>query len=311
MTGGAGFIGSHLVDRLLLDGHDVSVVDSMYRGKLSNLTSALAGGTRLHTIDIRNPDLRPLLREERPEVIMHLAAQMDVRVSVADPVFDADVNITGTLNLLEGAREAGTRKIVVASSGGCIYGEPTALPVKESYRGTPESPYGIGKKVLHDYLTFYRTTHRLDTTVLALGNVYGPRQDPDGEAGVVAIFLGAMLTGRTPVIYGDGAQTRDFVYVSDVADAFARSIEGGSGEVLNIGTGIETSVLTLWKECAEAVAYPGDVRFAPKRAGELERIALDWSRARRRLGWRPATGLPEGLAETAAWVRSTQVSEPA
>jgi UDP-glucose 4-epimerase len=309
VTGGAGFIGSHVVDRLAGDGHDVFVVDSMERGKRENLAVPLTRGVRLHELDIRSRDLRPLLRDERPEIIMHLAAQMDVRISVADPVRDADVNITGTLNLLEGARAAGTRKVVVASSGGCIYGEPTTLPVKETYRGTPESPYGIGKKVLHDYLTFYRATHGLDTTVLALANVYGPRQDPDGEAGVVAIFLGAMLDGRRPVIYGDGAQTRDFVHVSDVADAFARAIDRGPGEVLNIGTGVETSVLELWKACAAAVGYRGDVGFAPKRTGELERIALDWNRAKRKLGWHPAMDLAEGLADTAAWVRGPQASE--
>jgi UDP-glucose 4-epimerase len=306
VTGGAGFIGSHVVERLVAAGHDVSVVDTLERGSRRNIAGPLERGVILHEVDIRDRDLRRIMVDERPEVVMHLAAQIDVRVSVADPLLDADVNVTGSLNLLEGAREAGTRKIVVTSSGGCIYGEPkpAALPVKETYRGTPESPYGISKRVLHDYLAFYRRAHGLDWTVLALANVFGPRQDPFGEAGVVSIFLGAMLEGRQPVIYGDGKQTRDFVFAGDVADAFMRGIDRGSQTVFNIGTGVETSVLELWDGCARATAYPGEVSFAPKRLGELERISLDWSRARKKLGWAPGTDLATGLAATAAWVKS-------
>ncbi len=304
VTGGAGFIGSHVVDRMLADGHQVSIVDSLQRGSRDNVAAPLAGGVVFHEIDIRDPRLRDLIGSERPDVVMHLAAQVDVRVSVADPVLDADVNVGGSLNVIESARAAGARKVVVASSGGCIYGEPTTLPVKETYRGTPESPYGISKRVLHDYLEFYRKTHDLDWTVLALANVYGPRQDPFGEAGVVSIFLGAMLEGREPVIYGDGKQSRDFVYVGDVADAFARAIGEGSGTVFNIGTATETTVLELWEACARVAGYRADARFAPKRLGELERIALDWDRAKGKLGWRPTMDLAGGLAETASWVRS-------
>ena len=304
VTGGAGFIGSHVVDRLLADGHEVSIVDSLERGRRENVAGPLSRGVELHHLDIRDPALREVVAAERPEIVLHLAAQVDVRVSVADPVLDAQVNIAGSLNLLEAARAAGVRKFVVASSGGCIYGEPRTLPVKETYRGRPESPYGISKRVLHDYLAFYRQIHGLDWTVLALANVYGPRQDPLGEAGVVSIFLGAMLEGRAHVIYGDGKQTRDFVFVGDVADAFARALKRGSGTMFNVGTGVETSVIELWESCARAAGYEGEMRFAPKRAGELERIALDWSRARRTLGWRPAMELDPGIAETAAWVRS-------
>jgi len=304
VTGGAGFIGSHVVDRLLAEGHEVSIVDSLERGSRDNIAGPLEAGVALHEIDVRDPALRTVVASERPEVVMHLAAQVDVRVSVADPMLDADVNISGSLNLLEASRAAGARKVIVTSSGGCIYGEPTKLPVQETYRGTPESPYGISKRVLHDYLAFYRKAHSLDWTVLALANVYGPRQDPLGEAGVVSIFLGAMFDGREPVIYGDGKQTRDFVYVGDVADAFVRGIAKGSGTVFNIGTANETTVLELWDACARAATYRGEVRFAPKRLGELERIALDWSRAKRKLGWRPAMDLDGGLAETAAWVKS-------
>ncbi len=305
VTGGAGFIGSHVVERLLAAGHAVSVVDSLDRGSRDNLTGPLARGVPLHEIDIRNPALRDVLAAERPEIVMHLAAQVDVRISVADPVLDADVNVAGSLNLLEGARAAGVRKVIVTSSGGCIYGEPKALPVKETYKGTPESPYGISKRVLHEYLAFYRQAYGLDWTVLALGNVYGPRQDPLGEAGVVSIFLGAMLAGRQPVIYGDGKQTRDFVYVGDVADAFMRALGKGSGTVFNIGTGEETTVLELWEACARASRYTGEVRFAEARLGELQRIALDYARAKKRLGWEPVTSLSDGIAATADWVRTT------
>ena len=305
VTGGAGFIGSHVVERLLGAGHDVSVVDSLERGSRENIAGPLSQGLPLHEIDIRNTALRDILAAERPEIVMHLAAQVDVRVSVADPVLDADVNVSGSLNLLEGARAAGVRKVIVTSSGGCIYGEPKTMPVKETYKGLPESPYGISKRVLHDYLRFYRQAHGLNWTVLALANVFGPRQDPLGEAGVVSIFLGAMLAGREPVIYGDGKQTRDFVYAPDVADAFMRAIKKGSGTVFNIGTGVETTVLELWHACARATGYGGDVRFEDRRLGVLQRIALDATRAKKRLGWEAATSLAEGIAATADWVRTT------
>jgi len=312
VTGGAGFIGSHVVERLLEAGHGVSIVDSLQRGSRENIRAALDGGVLLHEVDVREPRLRDILAAEKPEIVMHLAAQVDVRVSVADPVLDADVNVSGSLNLLEAAREAGVRKVIVTSSGGCIYGEPKpdALPVKETYRGTPESPYGISKRVLHDYLAFYKRAHGMDWTVLALANVFGPRQDPLGEAGVVSIFLGAMLGGRQPVIYGDGKQTRDFVYAGDVADAFMRSIEKGSGTVFNIGTGAETTVTELWEICAKTTGYGGEVRYAEARLGELQRIALDWTRAKRKLGWEPLTRLTDGIAATAAWVRTSVPRSP-
>ena len=304
VTGGAGFIGSHVVDRLLGGGHDVTIVDSLERGSRTNVASASERGVPLYEMDIRDPALRGVVATAKPQVLMHLAAQVDVRVSVADPMLDADVNVGGSLNVLEAARAAGVGKVIVASSGGCIYGEPRAVPVKETYRGGPESPYGISKRVLHDYLAFYHSAHGIDWTVLALANVYGPRQDPLGEAGVVSIFLGAMLGGREPVVYGDGKQTRDFVYVGDVADAFVRAMERGSRTVFNIGTAIETTVIELWEACALAAGFRGEMRFAPKRLGELERIALDWGRAKRKLTWQPETSLKRGIAETASFLRS-------
>ena len=294
VTGGAGFIGSHIVDRLLALGHRVVIIDDFSTGKDSNVPD----GVEVHRIDIRAPELRALVATVAPDVVLHLAAQIDVRVSVADPILDADVNILGTLNVAEAARASGARKLVVASSGGCVYGDDAPLPIVETTQGRPASPYGISKRVLHDYLGFYADVHGLEHVVLALSNVCGPRQDPHGEAGVVAIFIRAMLDGRPTTIYGDGSQTRDFVYVGDVADAFIRAMDAGSG-VYNIGTGVETSVNELWKLCASAAAYDGDPAYAPARAGELARNALDTTKAYRELGWAPAVVVRDAIRMTA------------
>ncbi|MGH9056509.1 MAG: NAD-dependent epimerase/dehydratase family protein, partial [Acidimicrobiales bacterium] len=245
VTGGAGFIGSSLVDRLLAEGHSVDVVDNLSTGSLSNLAEARrAPGRRMtfHQLDVRSPDLAELANRCRPEVVFHLAAQADVRVSVSDPLFDADVNVMGSLRVLEAARFCGAKKVVFASSGGTIYGDPdpSDLPVKESHPQRPLSPYGVAKKAVGDYLFAYRQLHELEFTALALANVYGPRQDPNGEAGVVAIFAGRLLAGQPCAVYGDGAQTRDFVFVDDVVDAFARAAGRGGGLILNVGTGVET-----------------------------------------------------------------------
>ncbi|CAN5732894.1 UDP-glucose 4-epimerase [soil metagenome] len=251
VTGGAGFIGSTLVDRLLAEGHAVDVVDNLSTGSLANLADARADRRHelsVHQLDIRSPELVDLLVRRRPEVVFHLAAQADVRVSVARPVFDAEVNVVGSLNVLEGARAAGARKVVFASSGGTIYGDPDPadLPVTEAHPQQPVSPYGVAKKVVGDYLHAYRVLHGLEFTALALANVYGPRQDPHGEAGVVAIFAGKLLAGEPCTIFGDGSQTRDFVYVDDVVDAFVRAASRGTGVLCNIGTATETSVLHLY-----------------------------------------------------------------
>ncbi len=242
VTGGAGFIGSNLVDRLLAEGHAVDVVDNLSTGSLANLAEARASASHaltFHQLDVRSDELVEVMARRRPEVVFHLAAQADVRVSVQRPVFDADVNILGTLRVLEGARAAGTARVAFAASGGTLYGEcdPAELPVKESHPRRPLSPYGVSKMSAIDYLVAYRELHALEFCALALANVYGPRQDPHGEAGVVAIFSDRLLEGEPVTIFGDGEQTRDFVYVDDVVDAFVRAGTRGGGLVLNIGNG--------------------------------------------------------------------------
>lgn len=236
---------------------------------------------------------------------MHMAAQASVAVSVKEPALDASVNLIGLLNVLEAAAAVGTRKVVFAGSGGTLYGEPRNLPVKESARRSarPVSPYGISKAVGIDYLDFYRRLRGLDFTVLALANVYGPRQDPHGEAGVVSIFASRMLAGETPTIFGDGEQTRDYVFVEDVVHAFALAAERASGEVLNVGTGLETSVSRVYQLLAAVTGYRGEPVFGPHREGDIARIALDVGMAEKELGWKPWTVLEDGLRQTADSLR--------
>ncbi len=232
VTGGAGFIGSTIVDRLLAEDWKVDVVDDLSSGSLGNLANARALGDRrfsFHRIDVSSPAVVDIITHRRPEVIFHMAAQLDVRVSVARPAFDATINILGSLNICEGAVAAGTRKVVFAGSGGTLYGSPDEIPTREGAPQHPESPYGVAKKAVGDYLAYYRMVRGLDYTVLALANVYGPRQDAHGDAGVIAIYAGKLLTRERPVIFGDGLQTRDFVYVDDVVDAFVRASEKGGG----------------------------------------------------------------------------------
>jgi UDP-glucose 4-epimerase len=309
VTGGAGFIGSTLVDRLLAEGHAVDVLDNLSSGSLGNLSAARADRSHqfsFHQIDVRDPAVVELISRRQPEVVFHLAAQADVRVSVAQPVFDAEVNVVGSLNVIEGARVAGSRKVVFASSGGTIYGdvEPDALPVDENQPQRPVSPYGVAKKVVGDYLYAYRVLHSLEFAALALANVYGPRQDPHGEAGVVAIFAGRLLDGQACTIFGDGTQTRDFVFVDDVVDAFVRAADRGSGLLANIGTGVETSVNELYETMARAGGLTDEAVHAPARPGELARSALDPGRAELYLGWKPWTDLATGTAAVLAWFRT-------
>jgi UDP-glucose 4-epimerase len=306
VTGGAGFIGSNLVDRLLADGHDVDVVDDLSSGSLANLAEARAQrATRMtfQRLDVRSGAVTDLIVHRKPEVVFHLAAQASVTVSVARPGFDAEVNIIGSINVIEGALNAGTRKVVFAGSGGTLYGVPESTPTREGHPQHPVSPYGVAKKAVGDYLHYYREVHGLEYTTLALANVYGPRQDPHGESGVVAIFSSKLLAGDRPTIFGDGEQTRDYVYVDDVCDAFVRAAEKAGGLVVNIGTGIETSVQHLFDTMARDVGFGDPARYAPPRAGELRRSALDPGRAAIHLGWEPWTTLDQGLHRTLEFFR--------
>jgi UDP-glucose 4-epimerase len=309
VTGGAGFIGSNLVDRLLAEGHSVDVLDDLTSGTLANLAEARAaadGRLSFHQIDICDPAASELIERRGPEVVFHLAAQIDVRVSVSDPARDARINLIGTIHVLEGARRAGARKVVFASSGGTIYGEvdPEDLPVTEAHPQRPVSPYGVTKKAAVDYLHVYREIHQIEYAALALANVYGPRQDPHGEAGVVAIFAGRLLAGEPCTVFGTGEQTRDYVFVDDVVDAFVRAADRGSGLLCNIGTGVETSVVHLYRTMADNAGVTAEPQFAPARAGELDRSALDAGRAKLHLGWEPFTGLEAGTAAVLDWFRA-------
>ena len=301
VTGGAGFIGSTLVDRLLAEGHEVDVVDDLSTGSLASLAEARSTGGRalsFHQLDVRLPETTALIVRRQPLVIFHLAAQVDVRRSVAEPVLDADVNVLGSLRVLEGARRAGTERVVFAASGGTLYGEPDVadLPVRESYPHRPLSPFGVSKKAVMDYLVAYRELHALEFSALALANVYGPRQDPHGEAGVVAIFADALANKGAVTVYGDGEQTRDYVYVDDVVDTFARAATRGGGLICNVGTGTETTVNELLRTICAVAGVEPEIRHADARPGELQRSALDPTRAAIHLGWRPWTALEVGVA---------------
>jgi UDP-glucose 4-epimerase len=320
VTGAAGFIGSHLVDRLLAAGEEVIGVDDLSSGRLSNLADArrsTSGKFQFQRVDITSTAISDLIERVKPDLVYHLAAQVDVRKSVADPVLDATINILGTLNLLDAADKAGTRKFVFTSSGGCIYGEPDAsrLPVTEDQVFTPEampeSPYGVSKKVIIDYLRYYKAVKDLDYTALALSNVYGPRQEPASEVGlegqVVAIFSRRLLAGRPATIYGDGEQTRDFIYVDDVVSAYMAARESGGGELINVGSGQELSVNELYSHLARLTSTTREPAYAAARPGELQRIVVDPSKAGDVLGWKPAVPLEEGLERTVAWFRANPV----
>jgi len=297
VTGGAGFIGSNLVDRLLADGHEVLVVDDLSSGRHRNPAA------ELHEIDVRDPALQDLAARWRPEVICHLAAQISVRKSVADPVHDVRVNVEGTINVLEAARRSGARKVVYASSV-AVYGRPKELPVPGDATPDPRSPYAASKLGGELYLATYRALYGLEYTTLVLSNVYGPRQSPEGEAGVVAIFTDALLNGKPTVVYGDGTQTRDYVFVADVVDAFARACgPDGDGRRFNIGTGVQTTDRELHSLVAAAAGVPDEPRFAPPRLGDLPAMAVDPGPAFDGLGWRPRYDLPTGIKITVDWAR--------
>mgnify|MGYP000300731184 CR=1 FL=1 len=305
VTGGAGFIGSHVCDRLLAEGHRVVAVDDLSTGHIANLMEARGYGKAFtfFNMDVRAEGLLPLFERYRPEVVVHLAAQAGVRPSLVDPVHDASVNVMGLLNVMECSVKTGVRKVIYAASGGTMYGEPKKLPVKETATGRPLSPYGISKRVGIEYLAYYERFRGMDWTALALANVYGPRQDPSGEAGVVGIFATKMLAGEAPTIFGDGNQTRDYVFIDDTVHAIALAAERGSGRVVNVGTGIETSVNRLYEMLASLTGFTGQPTYGPLPPGEIRRIALDPSLAAEVLGWKPWTHLEDGLGETVAYLK--------
>jgi UDP-glucose 4-epimerase len=304
ITGGAGFIGSHVAERFLAEGWSVHVVDNLVTGKRTNLPS----GAVFHEHDIREAPASELVATLRPSALVHLAAQMDVRKSVAEPVFDAGTNIIGSLALLEAVRHhSPATRFVFSSTGGVLYGDHTVPPNVETFPKDPESPYAIAKLSVELYLAYYARVHGLDTVALRYGNVYGPRQDPHGEAGVVAIFCGRLLEGRPLTIFGDGLQTRDYVYVSDVADATWRAATQElpapallDARAFNIGTGVGTPVVHLAEVLRRAAGRDVAIEYAPKRAGEQQESYVDVAKAERLLGWRPTVTLEDGLARSFA-----------
>lgn len=300
ITGGAGFIASHIQDAYIQVGHTVAVLDNLATGTKANL----AGASRFYQNDIRDAAIDRVLEEFRPEVISHHAAQMDVRRSVAEPVYDCEVNGIGTLNLMEAARKHGVKKIVFASSGGAIYGEQLAYPADESHPTQPASPYGITKLLGEKYLHFYQETYGIDAVSLRYANVYGPRQNPHGEAGVVAIFATKLLKGEIPVINGDGLQTRDYVFVEDVVRANLLALQPGVRGVYNVGTGVETDVVAIYKHLAAAAGVGADPQHGPAKPGEQRRSVISYVKIEKELGWAPKFSLAEGLGKTVEWFRS-------
>ena len=307
VTGGAGFIGSHVADVLLARGYSVDILDNLSSGRRENIDSRV----RLHELDIRSADAARLVTQTPYDLIVHLAAQIDVRKSVADPVADASINICGTLNLIEALRQSGRgarSRFVFSSTGGALYGDFVDPPNVENYSKDPESPYGIAKLGAEFYLAYYARVHGMDTAVVRYSNVYGPRQDPHGEAGVVAIFCGRILDGRPLSIYGDGAQTRDYVFVGDVAEATVIAAthslprpERLDARAFNVGTGVETSVTELARILRRVARSDVGLEYLPKRPGEQQRSVVSIAKAGSLLGWRPRASLEDGLSRTFAW----------
>jgi UDP-glucose 4-epimerase len=309
VTGGAGFIGSNLVDALVDRGDEVLVIDDLSSGRRANLERALAAGAQLLEADIGDADaVAGAFARHRPETVMHLAAQIDVRRSVADPVFDLGLNVGATLNLLEASRREAVGRFVFASTGGAIYGEGSdrELPLAEDAECRPDAPYGQSKLAAEGYLSLYSRLYGLSAVALRLGNVYGPRQDPYGEAGVVAIFTGALLGGERPRVFGDGLQTRDYVSVRDVVTAFLAAGDARAEGAFNVGTGVETNVIELGAIIADACGTEFEPEHAPPRPGEVRRIAIDSARAVAELGWTASTGLREGLEATVSALRDAR-----
>jgi UDP-glucose 4-epimerase len=300
VTGGAGFIGSHIVDAYLAEGHRVTVVDNLSTGKRENVNSA----AEFHAVDLRDGEaLGKVIGAGRFDVVNHHAAQMDIRRSVADPVYDASVNIIGMLTLMELSLRSGIRRVVFASSGGAAYGEQDVFPAPETHPTRPISPYGVAKLTTEQYLFFYASVYGIESVALRYANVYGPRQNPEGEAGVVAIFTTKMLQGGTPVINGDGAQTRDYVFVGDVVRANVAALRAQGFRIYNVGTGIETDVNTIFRTLRKATGSSCEEAHAAAKKGEQMRSVLDCGRIGAELGWRPAVSLAEGLQNTVEYFR--------
>ncbi len=299
VTGGAGFIGSHLVDAFIDQGHEVSIIDNLITGRRENINPQAT----FHELDICDEGVADIFAQNRFDVLVHQAAQMDVRRSVEDPRYDADVNIMGTLNLLQAAAATGVKRILFASTGGAIYGEQIEFPAGEEHPAWPESPYGITKLSCERYIHFFAKNNDMSYMLLRYANVYGPRQNPHGEAGVVAIFSKMLLAGQHPVINGDGLQTRDFVYVGDVVRANVLALEHEGSDYVNIGTGIETNVNDIFRILNEATGAHAEEKHGPAKPGEQMRSVLSYDKAKRVLGWQPEVDLKQGLEETVAFFR--------
>ncbi len=302
VTGGAGFIGSHVADRFVERGHEVAVLDNLSSG----FRSLVHPAARFFAADVTDPAaVERCFAEFQPEVVDHHAAQIDVRRSVDDPVLDATTNVLGGLRLLEACTRHGVKRFVYASTGGALYGEARHLPAAEDHPVNPESPYGVSKHTLEHYLYLWRLLHGLDYVVLRYPNVYGPRQNPHGEAGVNAIFIGQMLEGKRPRIFGTGEQVRDYLYVMDVVEGNELALTRGAGEIVNLGTGVGTSVNQIYRELQDILGFKDEPIYEPPRPGEVQRIYLDATRAGQVLGWSPSTTFREGLVSTVEWSRRT------
>ncbi len=307
ITGGAGFIGSHLAERLVAEGHQVSVVDDLSTGRRDNVPP----GVRFYKVDICNPeDLEEVFRREKPEVVNHHAAHVNLRQSVINPVGDARVNILGSVTLLQMCVKYSVRHVIFASTGGAVYGELRDLPAPEDHPLAPISPYGVSKLSVEHYLEAFRISYGLSYTILRYPNVYGPRQDPHGEAGVVAIFSTQMLSGIQPTIFGDGSKTRDYVHVQDIVRANLLALErGGDGRIYNLGAGREVSDREIFDAVRQALRGEVEPLYASKRPGEIERMCLDSSRAKTELGWEPTIPLEEGIRQTVEYYRTNRIRE--
>ena len=297
VTGGAGFIGSNLVDALVERGDEVVVIDNLSTGRRENLNPQI----KFYETSIGDPGLADIFEKEKPDIVCHHAAQIDLRRSVNEPLFDAEVNILGSLNVIVNSIRSGVGKLVYASTGGAIYGEPQYLPVDENHPINPVSQYGVSKHTVEHYLLLYALQHELNYVALRYPNVYGSRQNPFGEAGVIAIFAHQMLGGEQPTIFGPGDKTRDYTHVSDIVEANLLAMERGRNLICNIGTGVETSDQDIFDAIAEALGYSSSPIYTSVRPGEIQRICLDWSKAEQELGWRPKTTLKDGIAKTVSY----------